>query len=151
MAYTPYFTGYQPAYYQPPMADQLSQLRQQQYQPMAQQPAAPPQQAAQTGTGIIWVQGEEGAKAYMVAPGASVLLLDSEGSTFYLKSTDAQGMPMPLRIFDYSERTAAKAPQPAPGEQYVTRAEFEALAARLEAATKQMEQNASKKEDAENE
>lgn len=123
MAY-PYY-GYQ--YYQPPMADQLTQLRQTQYQPVQ-----PPQQHQSP---IIWVQGEEAAKAYMVAPGNSVLLMDSEGSTFYLKSSDAQGMPMPLRIFDYTERTEqrpAQAQMPQ-AEEFVTRAEFEALEARLEA------------------
>lgn len=121
----PYY--YQP--YQPPIADQLTQLRQAQYQPV--------QSPQQHQSPIIWVQGEEAAKAYMVAPGNSVLLMDSEGSTFYLKSSDAQGMPMPLRIFDYIERTAhrpsqAQMPQ---ADEFVTRAEFEALEARLEALT----------------
>ena len=43
-------------------------------------------------------------------------------------------MPLPLRIFDYTERTGAaqKASMP-PTEDYVTRAEFDALAARLDA------------------
>lgn len=85
-------------------AGQLEQLRAAQY--------AAPQPAQQSGAGIIWVQGEEGAKAYMVAPGASVMLMDSEGSSFYIKSADASGMPMPLRIFDYVER-AQSAKQPA--------------------------------------
>ena len=50
----PYYGGYQP-YYQPPMADQLSQLRQQQFHPaqQAQMPPAPPPQPASSG--IIWV------------------------------------------------------------------------------------------------
>ena len=107
--------------YQMPAQDQLAQLRQ------AYQPAPPQQQ------GILWVQGEEAAKAYMVAPGATVLLMDSEGQSFYLKSTDPQGMPLPLRIFDYVERTAQKPleqPQISTGE-FVTRREFEALAARV--------------------
>ena len=107
--------------YQAPAPDQLSQLRQ------AYQPAPPQQQ------GILWVQGEEAAKAYMVAPGATVLLMDSEGQSFYLKSTDPQGMPLPLRIFDYIERTAQKPleqSQISTGE-FVTRREFESLAARV--------------------
>ena len=121
----PSYYGYQPVYqpYQPPMADQLAQLRQR-YQPAAQQPPQSP---------ILWVQGEEAAKAYMVAPGATVMLMDSEGQSFYLKSTDPQGMPLPLRIFDYVERTAQKPleqSQISTGE-FVTRREFEALAARV--------------------
>lgn len=124
MPYYGYQSMYQP--YQPPMADQLAQLRNS-YQPQAQVPQASQQSP------ILWVQGEEAAKAYMVAPGATVLLMDSEGQSFYLKSTDPQGMPLPLRIFDYVERTAQKPleqPRISTGE-FVTRREFEALAARV--------------------
>jgi len=140
MAFTPYpySGGYQP-YYSQPVPDQLSQLRQQQYQQFAPQaPATPaPQQPQPASNGVLWVQGEEGAKAYMVAPGNSVMLMDSEGSSFYLKSTDQSGMPLPLRIFDYTERTAApKAPpvaQQASGVEYVTQEQFNALVDRLTA------------------
>lgn len=55
--------------------------------------------------GIVWVQGEAGAKSYLVGAGNSVMLMDSEQSVFYIKSTDQSGMPLPLRIFDYTERT----------------------------------------------
>ena len=63
----PYFGGYQPGYYQPPMPDQLAQLRQNQFQPIAQPVVQPPQmqqpqQNQPTSNGIIWCQGEEGAK-----------------------------------------------------------------------------------------
>ena len=50
MAYTPYYPGYQPMYYQPPMPDQLAQLRVSQFQPAQQ-----PQQAQPS---IVWVQNE---------------------------------------------------------------------------------------------
>ena len=105
MPYIPY--GYQPGYYGQAMPDQLAQLRQNAYQqPMMGQAA----QQTQGTPSIIWVQGEEGAKAYMVAAGNSVLLMDSENSAFYIKSTDASGMPLPLRVFDYKERAAAVSP-----------------------------------------
>lgn len=55
-------------------------------------------------TPINWVQGEAGAKSFVVTPGQTVLLMDSEESVFYIKSTDESGMPLPLRIFDYKER-----------------------------------------------
>ena len=45
-------------------------------------------------TGIIWVSGEAGAKAYLVAPNNTVQLWDSESQTIYLKSADACGMPI---------------------------------------------------------
>lgn len=136
MPYIPY--GYQPSYYGQAMPDQLAQLRQNAYQqPMMGQAA----QQTQGTPSIIWVQGEEGAKAYMVAAGNSVLLMDSENSAFYIKSTDASGMPLPLRVFDYKERTtAAKTPPQTaqqPGVEFVTRAEFNALAARCAALEKQ--------------
>lgn len=135
--------GYMQGYYPPPMPDQLAQLRQAAY-PQAQQPA---QQTAP----IIWVQGEEGAKAYMVAAGNSVLLMDSEDSVFYIKATDTSGMPQPLRIFDYTERTAAKASQQKPvqqtGEEYVTRQEFNALEARIDALAVAEKPTAKKKKE----
>lgn len=115
MPYNPY--AYQmPTYYGQPMPDNLAQLRQGTgYQsPMMQQPTA---QTAQAAPSIIWVQGEEGAKAYMVAAGNSVLLMDSENSAFYIKSTDASGMPLPLRVFDYKERTTATKMPPQTAQQ----------------------------------
>lgn len=123
MAYTPY--GY-PQYYGQPQ-NQLDYFKAQQMQP---------QQMPQQGNGLLWVQGEAGAKAYPVAPGSSVLLMDSEGNRFYLKSADVSGMPS-MRVFDYTERTAAQnqpvaAPTPQGGD-YVTRAEFNALAQKLAA------------------
>lgn len=120
MAYTQY--GYTPQSYYPPtqpMPDQLAYLRQQQMQPM-QQPAASP----------LWVQGEAGAKAYPVAPGSSVILMDSESNVFYIKSADQSGMPT-MRTFEYRERTAAQNPPAQAAQQpqgdYVTRSEFDAL------------------------
>ena len=76
------------------------------YYPNMYQPVAQPtmqQNNAQTSN-VQWVQGEASAKSYPVAPNNSVLLMDSEESVFYIKSTDQSGMPLPLRIFDYSER-----------------------------------------------
>lgn len=122
----PYQPGYMPNYYpmgQPSaMPDQLAQLRQNYQQP---QQSAP----------IIWVQGEEGAKAYMVAAGNSVLLMDSENSVFYIKSTDASGMPQPLRVFDYTERGKQVPQKLETVDEFVTRAEFDALRARFDALT----------------
>lgn len=117
---------YQPgSYYQPqPMPDQLAQLRQAAMQPVQQ----PPQ------TGMIWVQGETGAKSYLMAPGNTLPLWDSESQTIYIKSVDASGMPS-MRVLDYTERTATprQAAHVAPAEQYVTRAELDALSARVDA------------------
>lgn len=67
-----------------------------------------PQSQPQQSSGINWVQGEAGAKSYALAPNQSILLMDSENNVFYIKSSDASGMPLPLRIFDYTERTTNK-------------------------------------------
>ena len=126
MAY--YAPFYQPTYYNPTPARQDVPQYNQQYQPMAQTVQAP-----QNNNGLIWVNGEVGAKSYLVAPGNTVMLMDAENSTFYLKSADVSGMPMPLRIFDYKERQNAttsdfKAPTSDFSEldgKYITREEFE--------------------------
>lgn len=87
--------------------------------------------AQQSNNGIIWVQGEAGAKSYMVAAGQSVMLMDSESNVFYIKSSDQSGMPMPLRTFDYTERVAPKPEAVQPKMDYVTRDEFEKRLAEL--------------------
>lgn len=135
--------GYQYPYYgaQPPMADNLAQLRmnanQMQNAVVAQ--SAPSQPMQQQSSQIIWVSGEAGAKSYLVAPSNTVMLLDAENSVFYLKSADASGMPLPLRIFDYKERTAT-AQQAFGGsvtaesvnlDNFVTRKEFDELKASI--------------------
>lgn len=68
-----------------------------------QQPTMQPQ--TQQNNGIVWVQGEAGAKSYLVAPGQSMLLMDSESEQFFIKTSDTSGMPMPLRTFKYKEIT----------------------------------------------
>ena len=129
MAY--YAPFYRPTYYDTVQQNPMGQFNQQ-----FQQPATPPttQPMAQQGNnGLIWVQGEAGAKSYLVSPGNTVMLMDSEGERFYLKSADASGMPMPLRTFDYKERLNAttsdfKAPTSDFSEldgKYITREEFE--------------------------
>lgn len=121
--------------------------QQMQQSPMMQQPTQPTQQ----NNGIQWVQGEAGAKAFNVGSGQSVLLMDSESNAFYIKSTDASGMPLPLRIFDYTERTAQnspRAPQSAPIDTslFVTRAELEERLAALAAPTGQKKTTSKKSE-----
>ena len=73
------------------------------YSPVPQQSA--PQASAQGA--LIWVQGEAGAKSYLVAPNTTVALYDSENQTIYLKSADASGMPS-MKILDYTIRDSVK-------------------------------------------
>ena len=121
----PYY-GYQPYQpYQPPMADQLMQLRQNQYQPNMQQM---PQQQSPS---IVWVQNEMEAANYLVAPNSAVTLWDSNAPVVYLKQADASGKPS-MKIYDLVERTQrpVQAPQ-VPAVEYAPLSRLEALEARL--------------------
>ena len=99
MAY--YAPFYRPTYYDQMQTPSFNQ------QPMVQQVQQMPTPAPQTNNGLVWVQGEVAAKSYPVAPNCTVMLMDSEGERFYLKSADSSGMPLPLRVFEYTERNNA--------------------------------------------
>jgi len=81
-------------------------------------------QPLQQNSSITWVQGENGAKSFPVGAGQTAWLMDSENQVFYLKTVDVSGMPLPLRVFDFTER---KVKQPASDhdDMYITRDEFE--------------------------
>lgn len=116
--------------------------------PQPTMPQVMPQQ--QTSGGINWVSGEVGARAHLVAPNTTVMLMDSEASVFYLKSADISGMPLPLRVFDYTERISGEIAPKSASEQPIIdnnkfatvealqalQSDFEALAARFEAINK---------------
>lgn len=86
MNYPQFYSNYPPTYPQQ-NNNQMQQLPQPQQQ----------------NNNIIWVQGEAGAKSYLVAPNNTVQLWDSESRTIYLKSADASGMPS-MKILDYTIR-----------------------------------------------
>lgn len=99
------------------------------YQPMYPQYQQQPQQ---NQSGVIWVQGEAGAKSYLVAPGQTVQLWDSEEKVIYLKSADASGMPS-MKVLDYTIRGEETKK---PAEEYATKADLEALAEKVAALAK---------------
>ena len=150
MAY--YAPFYKPTYYDPVQQNPMGQFNQQ-FQPPTASPVTQPM-AQQGNNGLIWVQGEAGAKSYIVSPGNTVMLMDSEGERFYLKSADASGMPMPLRIFEYKERTEAPSQafstpvtaQSINFDNFVTREEFEQRMSSM-ASQCQCRNKAKKKED----
>lgn len=106
---------------------------QQQYYPNLQMPLQPPQMpsnAPQTsGNSITWVLGENAAKSFPVGAGQTVVLMDREEPIMYMKSVDQSGMPLPLRIFDITERTSEKQSSNVTKEvttnDYVSRKEFD--------------------------
>ncbi|MBP5325305.1 MAG: hypothetical protein J6Y86_07420 [Pseudobutyrivibrio sp.] len=125
MAYNNAFPiGYQPvqmAYQQPTYPQPIGQNQMVQT-PQQQQPSS-----------MIWVQGETGAKSYLVSPNTTLPLWDSERQTIYLKSADATGMPS-MKILDYTVRNDPNA-QPHQVQimdetkDYITREEFDKLRA----------------------
>lgn len=116
MAYGNYYIPQN--YTQPyPYQDRLSQMQTQDRIAQLQQQFAPQPQA--NSQQIIWVQGEAAAKSYMVAPGASVILMDIETTRFYIKTANNAGIPS-MQTFEYTEvlpnqpTTPLQQTQPAP-------------------------------------
>lgn len=101
------------------------------------------------GNDLIWVQGEAGARAYMVAPGRTVVLWDAEAATLYVKSADASGIPS-LRILDFTERplNAPKTPNNGVcecGDKFATKDDINALTAKIDEMAAKYEALAIKK------
>ena len=131
LPYTPGY-GYNPYQFgqMNPLQPQMDRLAQMQAQDQQ------PQESQQVNQGILWVQGEAGAKSDLVAPNTSVLLMDSENSNFYIKTTDAAGMPT-LRTFAYKEVVfGSQEPQKQAeinlDDKYVTRQEYDDLRGKYE-------------------
>ena len=133
MAWYPNQYGYmQPSYGAAQPVNYGGAVPQQSYQ-------AAPQQAINPG--IIWVDGEVGAKAFQMPAGVSgpVALWDTNDQMIYLKSTNQMGMPNPLQKIRYQmEETpllaagqqtsgAANANPNAGTESYVTKRDLEDL------------------------
>lgn len=102
-----------------------------------------PQQVNYQNAQRIYVQGEAGAKSYLVAPNNGVTLWDSEAPVIYLKSADANGMPA-MTILDYKIR-GAETPNkdvenatPNTSIEYVLKSDFDALKGELEAFKEEM-------------
>lgn len=141
MPYNSYFpVGYQPAQtYYPQYV--YPQAQQTQNVPSVQ-PTQPQQVNQPMTSGIIWVQGEAGAKSYLVAPNTTVQLWDSERQTIYIKSADASGMPS-IKTLDYTirEATPSIAPVAATFDStaFATKDEVNTLAEQLTALQSKIE------------
>lgn len=152
MAYQqqPYYNGgYYPQYQNGAMPDVLNQYKGQYQQPIPQmqqnmtqpmqqnfqQMQTPTQAPSNQNNDIIWVQGEAGAKGYLVAPNNRVVLWDTENPVIYVKSADASGIPS-MRVLDFIERNAntSNSHENTPkmhecqcGNKFVPKEDFEAL------------------------
>ena len=108
------------------------------------QPVYQVQQPQNQQSSIIWVQGEAGAKSYMVAPNSTVTLWDSENQTIYLKSADASGMPS-IKTLDYTIREARNGANTAPVltddklSTFATKDEIRAVSDRIKAISERLD------------
>ncbi len=59
-------------------------------------------QQASTQYSIEYVNGVEGAKAYLIPPNSTKLLMDSDGNYFYIKTANQQGQAN-VKIYKYEE------------------------------------------------
>ena len=115
MAYNYFPTGYQPQFNYPTQFNT---------QPTQMGVGANP---SNTPSALTWVQGEAGAKSYLVAPNQTVTLWDSEAQIIYLKSADASGMPS-IKILDYTIRdNTAQKPNIQPQTDFATKDDVVAL------------------------
>ena len=124
----------QPIYNQPPMMQEP--MMRSQYQPTPQYPAPQPQPQQSGGQSIIWVPNEKAANEFIVAPNNAVTLWDMNAPVVYVKKADASGKPA-MTTYDLVERSTAPvsptAPQTMPTVEYVTRKDFDELAAKVAA------------------
>lgn len=109
------------SYANPPMSEMYGQFYTQAQQMQQQQNQV-------QNRGITWVQGEAGAKGFQLPPNSNAILLDSEDSVFYIKTTDNVGMAT-LRKFKFEEVTSnvSRSTVNQGSEAFVTRQEFESL------------------------
>ncbi len=99
-------------------------------------------QAQQQNNGIIWVQGIEAAKSYLVAPNNTVQLWDSENQSIYIKSADASGLPT-IKVLDYTIRETEPKQTTILDKKvdYVTKEELKVLESKINALQKVLEEN----------
>lgn len=154
MAYNQYYpaTYYNPYMMQNPYQNAQNAPVMQNTPQQVQTPTQTANAQQSANNGLVWVQGMEGAKAHFVPSGATVMLMDSEGDRFYLKSSDMSGMPLPLRVFEYKEVTQSGAVPPVAAvdtSAFVTHEEFDELRRSVDALTAK-KSPAKRKDDVEN-
>lgn len=104
---------YQPNYYYSPTVTQpiYNPRNWQQYNNTTALPSYQQQQQQMqansqlNNNSMVWVQGEAGAKAYVLPPNTTLPLWDSEAQVIYIKSVDGSGKPT-MTILDYVDRNA---------------------------------------------
>lgn len=128
MAYNFYPTGYQPYNAIPTLPTQIN--------------VGANNSNAQSA--LLWVQGEAGAKSYLVAPNTTVVLWDSEAQTIYIKSADASGMPS-IKTLDYTMRgDTANTPDILATADFATKEDITVLREEIDALKQDLKQKKTK-------
>ena len=151
MAYTPYYAPYyRPMnYYNPAIPQEAVNMQNQQLQQMPvqqMQMVQPTPMQIQSNGGLIWVDTEEEAKNYLVAPNNVVPIFDKNAPQMYIKSADGAGMPTFKRykLIDMEDAsTAPKTPDKHAcqcGKDFVRIDAFEALQGEFEALRNELEE-----------
>ena len=142
MAYPNYYNGgYFPQYQNGAVPDILGQYKGQ-YQQMPMQPV---QQPIQSNGGLIWVDNEEQAKNYLVAPNNVIPMFDKSSSAMYIKSADGAGMPTfkKYKLIDVDEETPKNAPKTHEctcGDKFATKEQINALQGKIDDLTAKYEE-----------
>ena len=145
MAYPNYYNGgYFPQYQNGAVPDMLNQYKGQ-YQQMPMQQPMVQQQPVQSNGGLIWVDNEEQAKNYLVAPNNVIPMFDKSSTAMYIKSADGAGMPTFKRykLIDMDEETSKNAPKTHEctcGDKFATKEQVNALEGKINDLTAKYEE-----------
>ena len=77
----------------------------------------------------VFINSEDEAINYPVAAGVTVLLISFNLGKFYLKSTETDGIPKPLRMFEFTEKKVVNVTHD--NGDYVTKEDFNNLSKKL--------------------
>ena len=127
-------------YYQTQTPNNPNYMRQ--YLPTVAQPVQQPQMPITSG--IIWVNNEQEAQMYPVAPNNAVALWDVSGKVVYLKQADATGKPT-VHVYDLTEREQTQPAEAAPPE-FVTREDYAKMVTAVKSLLEEVKQLKADKE-----
>lgn len=105
-------------------------------QSMTQTPVQASVQTVQGNNGLIWVDGEVGAKAYQMPAGwpanQPIALWDTNDTVIYLKSINPMGMPNPLqkaqyKLVDYRQASQVSGDDKADMSDYVRKEDLDRM------------------------
>ena len=72
---------------------------------------------------VVPIQGESGANIYPVAAGNTVFLIDFAEKTFWIKATDANGLPSRFEAYEFKNKVVPQ-PQLRQNGDFVSQSEF---------------------------